>query len=342
MAGPFNLNRVWDTSTTTGTGTFTLSGTPKTGYQAFSVVGNGNTCFYTIEAVDGSGVPTGDWEIGIGTYTSSGITLARTTVLKSSNSNAAVNFSAGTKNVFIATPMPEAMDKWLHQTDTVANLVALQAGRVVFPSNGYSIYRDTGSALVPWGPNFAFTDPNLQSWSWVNQGSASVVTTNGGIFLSTPATSGSSLCQRVMTAPGTPYTMTAAYLQRARDYNTSQCGIIFRESATSKIIVFTTNFHSSVWQLDVYKFTDSTTFSAGQFSEQYTAGSPGKLIWLRIADDGTNLNYSISSDGRNFSQVSTAVRGGFFTTAPDQVGFYVNPENTTEGVGMTLLSWTPG
>lgn len=104
MAGPFLYNRVWDTSTTTGTGTLTLSGTPKTGYQAFSVVGDGNTCFYTIEAVDANGVPTGDWEEGIGTYTTSGTTLARTTVLRSSNSNAAVNFGAGTKNVFVCTP----------------------------------------------------------------------------------------------------------------------------------------------------------------------------------------------------------------------------------------------
>jgi len=91
-------DRVLETSTTTGTGTLTLSGAV-TGYRTFAAVGNGNTTPYCIFGVDGSGVPTGEWETGIGTYTSSGTTFARTTVQASSNSNNAVNFSAGTKYV---------------------------------------------------------------------------------------------------------------------------------------------------------------------------------------------------------------------------------------------------
>lgn len=90
-------DRVRDSSTTTGTGTITLSGTAPTGYQNFSVIGNGNQTYYTITG--GS-----QWEVGIGTYTSSGTTLSRTTVLSSSNSNALVNFGAGTKDVFCDFP----------------------------------------------------------------------------------------------------------------------------------------------------------------------------------------------------------------------------------------------
>jgi hypothetical protein len=70
-----------------------------TGYQSFSVVGNGNTTYYTI-----AGQGTAEWEVGIGTYTSSGTTLARTTVLASSNSGSLVSFSAGTKDVFVTYP----------------------------------------------------------------------------------------------------------------------------------------------------------------------------------------------------------------------------------------------
>jgi len=92
-------DRVKDSTTTTGTGTVTLSGTAATGYQNFSVIGNGNTTYYTI-----AGQGTTEWEVGVGTYTSSGTTLARTTVLSSSNSGAAVNFSAGTKDVFVTYP----------------------------------------------------------------------------------------------------------------------------------------------------------------------------------------------------------------------------------------------
>ena len=91
-------DRVRETTTTTGTGTVTLAGAV-TGYQSFSVVGNGNTTYYTI-----AGQGTSEWEVGIGTYTSVGTTLARTTVLASSNSGSLVVFSAGTKDVFVTYP----------------------------------------------------------------------------------------------------------------------------------------------------------------------------------------------------------------------------------------------
>jgi hypothetical protein len=91
-------DRVKETTATTGTGTITLAGASQ-GFQSFSVIGNGNTTYYTI--VDPS---TGDWEVGVGTYTSSGTTLSRTTVLESSNAGSLVPFGAGTKDVFVTYP----------------------------------------------------------------------------------------------------------------------------------------------------------------------------------------------------------------------------------------------
>jgi hypothetical protein len=91
-------DRVKETTTTTGTGTVTLLGA-STGFQSFSAIGNTNTTYYTI-----AGQSTSEWEVGIGTYTSSGTTLARTTVISSSNSGSLVNFSAGTKDVFVTYP----------------------------------------------------------------------------------------------------------------------------------------------------------------------------------------------------------------------------------------------
>ena len=91
-------NRGKETTTTAGTGTVTLLGA-SAGFQSFAVVGNANTTYYTIAAQVGT-----EWEVGIGTYATTGTTLARTTVLSSSNSNAAVNFSAGTKDVFVTYP----------------------------------------------------------------------------------------------------------------------------------------------------------------------------------------------------------------------------------------------
>jgi hypothetical protein len=90
-------DRVRETTTVTGTGTATLLGAV-TGYRAFSVIGNANTTYYCISSAGA------EFEIGIGTYTSSGTTLARTIVLASSNAGALVNFSAGTKDVFVTYP----------------------------------------------------------------------------------------------------------------------------------------------------------------------------------------------------------------------------------------------
>jgi hypothetical protein len=93
-------NRVKETTTTAGTGTVTLLGA-SAGFQSFLVVGNGNTTYYTI-----AGQTTSEWEVGVGTYTASGTTLARTTVLSNSAGTqpSTLNFSAGTKDVFVTYP----------------------------------------------------------------------------------------------------------------------------------------------------------------------------------------------------------------------------------------------
>ena len=89
-------DRVKETTTTTGTGTYTLAGA-LTGFEPFSQVGDGNTTYYT--CTDGT-----DFETGIGTFTLSGTTLARTTILQSSNSDNAVSWSSGTRTIFCTLP----------------------------------------------------------------------------------------------------------------------------------------------------------------------------------------------------------------------------------------------
>ena len=93
-------DRVKESTTTTGTGTITLGGA-YSGFQSFSVIGDGNTTYYAI-------VGDTEWEVGVGTYTASGTTLSRDTVFESSNSGSLVNFSVGTKNVFVTQPAEKA------------------------------------------------------------------------------------------------------------------------------------------------------------------------------------------------------------------------------------------
>lgn len=111
-------DRVKETTTTTSTGTYTLAGAV-TGFQSFAVVGNGNSTYYTV--TDGT-----NWEIGVGTYTSSGTTLSRDTILASSNSGSAVNWGAGSKDVFLTYP----------------------AERSVFVDDSFEIVPSTSASLV--------------------------------------------------------------------------------------------------------------------------------------------------------------------------------------------------
>ena len=97
----FALNdRVKETSTTTGTGTFNLAGA-EIGFESFvSGIGNGNVTYYAISN-DG----TAEFEVGFGTLTDAATdTLSRDTIISSSNSDALVDFSAGTKTVFCTLP----------------------------------------------------------------------------------------------------------------------------------------------------------------------------------------------------------------------------------------------
>lgn len=98
-------DRIKETSTTTGTGTLTLAGAV-TGFDAFSEIGDGNTTYYCIQhsSLD-------EWEVGIGTYTASGTTISRDSVLASSNAGAAVDFSAGDKEVFVTLPARRTVGK---------------------------------------------------------------------------------------------------------------------------------------------------------------------------------------------------------------------------------------
>jgi hypothetical protein len=144
-------DRVKETTTTTGTGTVTLAGAA-VGFQAFSVIGNGNTTYYTIvDTVNGT------WEVGIGTYTLSGTTLARNTVLESSNSGSLVNFAAGSKEVFVAYPAERAVIGGMGYVENAATVTqsstindgnnALSAGPVTINS-GITVTVPSGSRWV--------------------------------------------------------------------------------------------------------------------------------------------------------------------------------------------------
>lgn len=111
-------DRVQETTTTQGTGTVVLNGAV-TGYQSFASIGDTNTTYYTIADQAGA-----NWEVGIGTYYLANTSLARTTILASSNSNAAVSFGVGTKAVFVTYPAEKAIYSNDNNVTTVTNFVS--------------------------------------------------------------------------------------------------------------------------------------------------------------------------------------------------------------------------
>ena len=130
-------DRVRETTTTTGTGSVTLAGA-YTGFQTFSAgVGNSNSTYYTI-----ANVVSGEWEVGIGTYTTGGNALSRTTVLSSSNSGSLVNFGAGSKDVFVTQPAGRAV--YVDSAGTTVDVNILTA-------TGDSSFNSTGALKISAG-----------------------------------------------------------------------------------------------------------------------------------------------------------------------------------------------
>lgn len=160
-------DRVQETTSTTGTGTLTLVG-PASGFQSFSVIGDGNTSYYTI--VSGT-----DWEVGIGTYTSSGTTLSRDTVYASSGGGTTkINVVSGA-TVFCDYPATQALH--LGNTSSITSVGTITSG--VWNGTALSsFYGGTGNSFAklagPTTTEKTFTLPNA---------SANILTDNAAVTI---------------------------------------------------------------------------------------------------------------------------------------------------------------
>lgn len=213
---------------------------------------------------------------------------------------------------------------------------AAKAGRLFLPNNGMVVERDTGAAWAPWGPIFPFTAPVDGDFAWVNQETASVDTTFGGIYLSDAANAALDIRLRKKAAPTVPYTITAVFRFDGLLVEFHQFGMAFRQASDGKLHVFSlqTNGANSPPFLGSNKYTDANNFSASYAQARY---SSGPLIFMRIADDNTNRICSYSADGQHWQVFHSVGRTDFLTA--DEVGFFILLQNGTYGMGVTLLSW---
>jgi len=179
--------RVADTSATTGTSDFTLANSPPTAFRTLNdVCATSDTFYYVIQNRDAS-----EWEEGLGTYSGSHV-FVRTVVFASSNANAAVNFSSGTKDVFIADIAARHNFHLINaQTGTTYTVVAADNGKLVTFSNASSVAvtlpQATTAFSIGWScfvhNKGAGTVTITPTTSTINGGSTLVLTTGQGALI---------------------------------------------------------------------------------------------------------------------------------------------------------------
>lgn len=181
----------------------------------------------------------------------------------------------------------------------------------------------------------SFTQVNFTNTTDIDHSSGAISIENDD----TPG-SGNSLRLLVRTAPSTPYTIEACMeigigAFAVPSSSSGHYGILFRESGTSKIVSVSFRPMSAY---AVWYWTNATTFSSEPAGR--TAFSHFDKMWIKIEADGTNLKYNISHNGVNYIELLDTLKDAFFTTAPDQVGFYYSANSALLNNRVTLLSWS--
>ena len=221
-------------------------------------------------------------------------------------------------------------------TSTVGNepTTGLATGDLYLESNGLALERYTTSGWGRWGPIYKLTPPPTSGWTWVNQGTAAVDTTYGGIYISQAAVAADLQHLYVRPVPSGAYTITAMLLINLPYGLFTGAGLTFRESSSGKIHTFGVRWLSTTqFVIAGFKWTNATTFSASYFEQSHQQS----IIWFRIADDGSNRICSVSSDGQHWIARHTIGRTDFLTA--DQVGIFINSNSANVPIGMNLLSW---
>lgn len=189
---------------------------------------------------------------------------------------------------------------------------------------GFAYARISG-AWVPFGPIHRLTEPVLGNFTWTNQSTATAVSTNGGIYLAKPAASGDDLSILRKTAPSTPYTVTVGFYANIYSANYPRVGVVIRDSSGGKIDVLSYGQSGPTVAADAY--TSTSTFSGNVAN----AALPhlGPIVWLRIADNGTDHLFSWSSDGVHFVQIGSRGRTSWTANGGDQVGLVISSNNAS-------------
>jgi hypothetical protein len=329
-------DRVRETTAVVGTGTATLLGAIAS-YQSFAAIGNGNTVYYTI--VDQT---TGAWEVGTGTYTASGTTLSRNTVLSSSNGGALVNFPAGTKDVWGDYPAGKAVT-----TDTLAYPPAIGG---TTPAAGTF----TEVAVTTATGNSAFNE-NDTITGWLYSGNSFSIAAQEsnptGLFIGSAGTkmyvNGSSGDDVNEYTLGTAWNITTAtfvtvFSTAAQD--TVPVDVFFKPDGLSMYVVGDTNNTVFQYTLGTAWSIATASYASKSFSVAGQETSPTGL-WFKT--DGTVMYVVGTANDTVFQydlatawDVSTASYGGIFFSLGTQEATAQQINLSNDGFKMWSLGST--
>jgi hypothetical protein len=331
-------DRVQETGTANTTVSFTLTGAV-TGFQDFSVVGNGNTTFYA--ATDASG----NWEVGVGTYSTTGPTLTRTTILSSSNAGSAETFT-GAVSVFVTYPSEQSVN--LDASGNVTALGTISSGTWQGTTVGVA-YGGTGVTASSGANSVMLRDANQNvTVNRLNQSNTSISAAGG----TTALTAASSYSQTLNGTGNQTYTMpdattlttgvafvfnnNATGVLTLQDYATGSVGTITSGGA-AELVLLSNATTAGTWDVHGY-LPESVTWGTNALDLGSTVISNG--TWqggtIGTAYGGTGLtsfsaaNYALYSTSSSVLTAGTlpAAAGGTGLTSPGTTGNVLTSNGT--------------
>lgn len=352
-------DRVRETTTTTGTVAVVLAGAYPSFQSFLAAVGNGNTTYYAI-----SNLAAGEWEVGVGTYTSSGNTLSRDTVLSSSNAGSLVNFSAGSKDVICTQPAERAV--YVNAADTQVSVPQLAAtsitdsGNLTFTGTGNRITGDFSNATIANRVAFQTSTVNGATQLAVIPNGTSNTTTLQIYNTNDPANSSRGIFGAVgtteirltsdITGTGTylPMTFYTGGSERVRIDTSGNVGI-GTSSPTTKLTVgsIAAGTIEATYKGNIrIEGTETTIESQGGLEFKMTSDGYGAKIQT-LSSGGTNLVFATRNASATWTErmrIDSSGNVGIGTSSPsgrlDVVGgrSFFAPASETFAVGVRYVS----
>jgi len=331
-------DRVQQTGTANTTVSFTLSGSV-TGYQSFSVVGNGNTTYY------GATDTSGNWEVGIGTYSTTGPTLTRTTILSSSNSGSAVTFS-GTVTVFVTYPSGKSVN--LDGSGNVSALGTVASGTW----NGSTIpvaYGGTGVTSSSGASSVVLRDAsqNINFNNYV-AGYAATTAAAGTTVLTVASARNQILIGSTTQTFQLPNATTLALGQSFLFLNNSSGVLTVKDNASTTIDTIpsgavvqigATSISTSAGSWSAYSFLPGS-YDFNNTTATFNNAAISSAVWngttIASGYGGTGLTTFTAANNALYSTSASALAAGTLPVAAGGTGV-----TSSTGTGSTVLSTSP-